>query len=167
LSKDRPTKKTFYTYQWIDSDCLQAIGWPPLTFFDWLNLHFACRDRIGTGQNRPFYPCFGPHRGSWCGKNWFGMVHQIVKYVTQPLWPYAIQQQKRGHLYNGGELGFLGRMTIRGINLKHLIIRVSSQSITMQRKISLSDVNVIRNIAASHLFSLHLWKEAVNRTLCT
>ena len=77
--------QTFYTCQWIDSDCLQAMGWPCLTFFDWLNLHFACRDRIGTGQNRPFYPCFGPHRGSWCGKNWFGMAHQIVRFVTQPL----------------------------------------------------------------------------------
>ena len=95
--------QTFYTYQWIDSDCLQAIGWPPLTFSDWFNLHFACRDRIGTGQNRPFYPYFGPHRGSRCGKNWFGIAHQIVRYVTQPLWPYAVQQQKRWHFYNGGK----------------------------------------------------------------
>ena len=54
--------QTFYTYQWIDSDCLQTMGWPPLTFFDWLNLHFACRDRIGTGQNRPFYPYFEPQK---------------------------------------------------------------------------------------------------------
>ena len=109
--------ETFYTYQWIDSDCLQAMGWPPLTFFDWLNLHFACRDRIGTGQNRPFYPCFGPHRGSRCGKKWFGMAHQIVRYVTQPLWPYAIKQKKRWHFFNGGESGFFARMTKLGISL--------------------------------------------------
>ena len=109
--------ETFYTYQWIDSDCLQAMGWPPLTFFDWLNLHFACRDRIGTGPNRPFYPCFGPHRGSRCGKYWFSMAHQIVRYVTQPLWPYAIQQQKQCNFYHGGESGFFGRPWMLRINL--------------------------------------------------
>ena len=27
--------RNFYAYQWIDSDCLQAMGWPYLTFFDW------------------------------------------------------------------------------------------------------------------------------------
>ena len=99
----------FYTYQWMDRDCLQAIGWPCLTFFDCLNLQFACRDKIGTGQNRPFYPCFGPHGGSWSGKNWFGMLHQVVRYVTQPLQPYSMQQQKRWHFYNGGESVFLVR----------------------------------------------------------
>ena len=107
----------FYTYQWMDRDCLQAMGWPCLTFFDCLNLHFPCRDKIGTGQNRPFYPCFGPLRGSWSSKNWFGMAHQVVRYVTQPLWPYSMQQQKRWHFYNGGELVFLGRTPMRGINL--------------------------------------------------
>ena len=109
--------QTFHTYQLIDSDCIQAIGWPCLTFFDWLNLHFACRDKIGTGQNRPFYPCFGPHRGSWSSKNWFGMAHQVVRYVIQPSWPHAMQQKKRSHLYNGGESVFFGRTPIRGINL--------------------------------------------------
>ena len=109
--------QTFHTYQWINSDCLQAIGWTCLRFFDWLNLHFACRDRIGTGQNRPFYPCFGSHRGSRCGKNWFGMMHQIVRYVNQPLWPYAIQQQKQCNFYYCGESGFLGRPRMLGINL--------------------------------------------------
>ena len=108
--------QTFHTYQWIDSDCLQAMGWPCLTFFDWLNLHFACRDRIGTGQNRPFYPCFGPHRSNWSSKNWFGMAHQVVRYVTQPSWPHSMQQKKRWHLYNGGESVFFGRTPIRGIN---------------------------------------------------
>ena len=28
----------FYTYQWMDIDCLQAMGRLYLTFFDWLNL---------------------------------------------------------------------------------------------------------------------------------
>ena len=107
----------FYTHQWMDRDCLQAIGWPCLTFFDCLNLQFACRDKIGTGQNRPFYPCFGPHGGSWSGKNWFGMLHQVVRYVTQPLQRYPTQQQKRWHFYNGWESAFLGRTPMRGINL--------------------------------------------------
>ena len=116
--------QTFHTYQLIDSDCIQAIGWPCLTFFDWLNLHFACRDKIGTGQNKPFYPCFGPHRGSRCGKNWFGMVHQIVRYVTQPLWPHAIRLQKRWNFYYGGESGFLRRPPMLGINLQLVVSRL-------------------------------------------
>ena len=102
----------------MDRDCLQAMGLPCLTFFDCLNLHFACRDKIGTGQNRPFYPCFGPLRGSWSSKNWFGMAHQVVRYVTQPLRLHTMQQQKRWHFYNGGESGFLGRMRMLGINLQ-------------------------------------------------
>ena len=121
--------QTFYTYQKIDSGCLQAIGWPLLAFVDWLNLHIASRDRIGTGHNRPFYPCFGPHRGSWCGENWFGMGHQIVRYVFQPLWPCAIQHRKRWHFYNGGESGFLARMTKLGINLYEGIITINSSRI--------------------------------------
>ena len=100
----------------MDRDCLQAMGWPCLTFSDCLNLHFACRDKIGTGQNRPFYPCFGPHRGNWSSKNWFGMAHQVVRYVIQPSWPHSMQQKKRSHLYNGGESVFFGRTPIRGIN---------------------------------------------------
>ena len=105
----------------MDRDCLQAMGLPCLTFFDCLNLHFACRDKIGTGQNRPFYPCFGPLRGSWSSKNWFGMAHQVVRYVTQPLRPHTMQQQKRWHFYNGGESVFLGRTPMRGINLQQTI----------------------------------------------
>ena len=71
----------------------------------------------------PFYPFLGSHRGSWSSKKWFGMTHQVVRYISKPLQPYSMQQQMRWHCYNGGESVFLERTLMRGINQYKKLIK--------------------------------------------